>query len=237
MKRIYILIIIALLLTVPAAFSNDPTMVPWPVGTSPEMIDFTKTLMNSYGDPNTWLTGTFHSGIDIDWQTEPYGGAVRSVIDGVISYIDDDYSAGYEQWLLVTTEGTSEFDHEDYGWWYKHLVDPTEEPYGWVFWEDIHPGDLIAPMTGLVSTPHVHFMWSWFEGPDPAKGPWNWCYVNPLDYLDPAPMQGIHFNWIFNPNNNDPAFQSFFLEDVDPISWPYNAGDVGSIMKDEYDLT
>lgn len=62
-------------LLVPFAFSsilgaNDPTVVPWPVGYSLDDMKKTKTLMNSYGDPNgSWADRQFHCGIDIDSHT------------------------------------------------------------------------------------------------------------------------------------------------------------------------
>jgi len=44
------------------------------------------------------------------------------------------------------------------------------------------------------------------------------------------------FSWLFNPNENDPAFRSFFLEDMAPGSWPSDPASVPPIMLDENDL-
>ncbi|MCD4701275.1 MAG: hypothetical protein K8S24_05390 [Candidatus Aegiribacteria sp.] len=88
MKRINsitALVVFALeILSIPAN-ANDPTNVPWPVGSTLSEMNQTKTIMNSYGEPNTWSERRFHSGIDIDALTETGGDGdeVRCVINGV----------------------------------------------------------------------------------------------------------------------------------------------------------
>ncbi|MCD4848209.1 MAG: hypothetical protein K8R76_08465, partial [Candidatus Aegiribacteria sp.] len=217
-----------------SAYANDPTSVPWPVGTDQNA---TKTLLNSYGEPNTWSEGRFHAGIDIDSQTESGGDGdeVRCVIDGVVTEIRDFYIGGITQWVVVTAEGTGIGDHEDYGWWYEHLNNPYVSPYSLWVGKPVVVGTNLGCMHPDVTTPHIHFKWSWWEWPVTDEL-WDWCYVNPLDYLNPEPEQGANFDWIFNPNNNDPAFRSFFLEDMVPSSWPSSAGSVPGIMLDEYNL-
>ncbi len=107
--------------SIPSA--NDPTIVPWPVGYFLEDMETTKTLMNSYGDPNVSI---FHTGIDIQHETTGcdqvrcvYGYDDVSAPDEpnvVISEIYLDVTKGFDQWLAVTTEGTDVNNHEDYGW-------------------------------------------------------------------------------------------------------------------------
>ncbi|MCD4775141.1 MAG: hypothetical protein K8S15_03720 [Candidatus Aegiribacteria sp.] len=61
----------------------------------------TKTLMNSYGDPqNNWSLGIFHCGIDIDsWTETPNCDDIRNVLDGdaVISKISSWETNGFIQ--------------------------------------------------------------------------------------------------------------------------------------------
>ncbi len=67
-----ILAICLLLSAVNSSLANDPTSVPWPVGSTEAAMNSTKTLMNSYGDPqNDWSLGRFHCGLDFDSMTEP----------------------------------------------------------------------------------------------------------------------------------------------------------------------
>ena len=59
MRKISILIIISLSLfslMVTSSFANEPNTIPWPVGSTEAIMNSTKTLMNSYGDPqNDWM--------------------------------------------------------------------------------------------------------------------------------------------------------------------------------------
>ncbi len=121
MKRSKISVVALSMFSASIIYANDPTIVPWPVGTDQNA---TKTLLNSYGEPNTWIDGRFHAGIDIDSQTETGGNGdeIRSVIDGVISDIRE-VAVGMDlQYVVITTVGTGIDDHEDYGWWYEHLM-------------------------------------------------------------------------------------------------------------------
>ncbi|MCD4775137.1 MAG: M23 family metallopeptidase, partial [Candidatus Aegiribacteria sp.] len=98
-----------LLMSAITVHANDPDPdTPWPVGSTDSLMNFTKTLMTSYGDPvNGW--GEFHAGIDIDANTEsPSCDEVRSVIDGdvVISNMYRFYADSAYQWIVITTEGT-----------------------------------------------------------------------------------------------------------------------------------
>ncbi|OPX31882.1 MAG: hypothetical protein B1H09_01785, partial [Gemmatimonadaceae bacterium 4484_173] len=229
-----ILFLICFISTVSNA--NEPTMIPWPVGTTAVMMDSTKTLMNSYGDPqNNWYSGLFHGGIDIDSHTEsPICSDVRCVIDNaVISYWFEselpDPSDPHE-WVVVTTPGTGEFVHEDFGWTYEHLNDPRPDPpYGWHLWDPISRGDTISSMNPHVQTIHTHFAWTDWDFS-------NWCYVNPLDYLTPAPT-GTNFTWTFNPSGYAPAFEYFFLENTVPFGWPNDPADVQAITLDQNNLS
>lgn len=148
-----------------SAYSNDPTSIPWPVGDDlPEMYQ-TKTLMNSYGDPNgSWSDLKFHCGIDIDSLTAQseceevrcvHGEAGQEV---VVSEIFSVYHRGFWEYVVVTTEGAGSQNHEDYGWCYEHLDDPSEN--GIYPWDVIEQGDLIASMHDSVATDHVHFKWT-----------------------------------------------------------------------------
>lgn len=131
MKITNILVVLFLLLT--SAFANDPTSIPWPVGSTAAMMNSTKTLMNSYGDPqNAWGEG-FHCGVDIDaWTESPLGTTFVRCVHGetgspvVISEIRQSYWDGHYEWTVVTTLGTDEYNHEDYGWSYAHLLNPGD---------------------------------------------------------------------------------------------------------------
>lgn len=219
------------------SYANAPTMVPWPVGSTETIMNSTKTLMNSYGDPqNNWDLGSFHCGIDFDAWTEPPLGTtlVRCVHgikeptppDVVITRIIQDYERGYYEYAVVTTAGTSELDHEDYGWCYEHLSDPYFSPDQWEEWDTITEGDFIAAMQLGPDTRHTHFKWTTWDFD-------NWCYVNPLDYLTPTPT-GSNYTWTFNPEGYTNDFEYFFLEDMPHSSWPESTGDVISIMMDKY---
>jgi len=104
----YVSIIVVLSLCLSVSRANDPSMIPWPVGSTEGQMNNTKTLMASYGDPvNGW--GEFHAGIDIDANTEsPSCDEVRSVLDGdvVISNMYRFYADSAYQWTVITTEGT-----------------------------------------------------------------------------------------------------------------------------------
>jgi len=179
MLRNTIILTATLLCMTSSAYSDDPTSIPWPVGDDlPEMYQ-TKTLMNSYGDPNgSWADRKFHCGIDIDSHTSsPNCTDVRcvhgeeGVEDVVISRMFEEFFDGYLQWTVVTTPGDS-LIHEEYGWCYEHLSDPRIQ--GWEEWMAIEEGEYIAPMHPYVATPHIHFKWTAWDF-DP------WCYVTPLD--------------------------------------------------------
>ena len=90
------------------SYATSPTSVPWPVGSTDSLMNFTKTLMASYGDQvNGW--GEFHAGIDIDsWTETPNCDDIRSVLDGdvVISNMYRFYADSAYQWTVITTEGT-----------------------------------------------------------------------------------------------------------------------------------
>lgn len=112
--------LIAMLITI-SLFSilnaNDPTVVPWPVGYDLDDMEITKTLMNSYGDPNRSI---FHTGIDIQYETTGcdqvrcvYGYEEVSAPDEpvvIITDIYEDFKDGFSQFSVVTTEGTEEFN-------------------------------------------------------------------------------------------------------------------------------
>ena len=226
--KIQTIFLIGLFVLATSAYANNPTNIPWPVGSSSSEMNKTKTLMNSYGDPqNDWSLGIFHTGIDIDSQTEtPNCDDVLSVLDGaaIVSEMSSWESGGHLQWTVITTEGTGETNHEDNGWLFTHLADP--HVYGWVEWKDIDLGDLISNMHPYAVPVHTHLKWTTWGGND-------WCYVNPLDYLTPAPMQGTNYTWTFNPEGYTNDFEYFFLEDMGHSAWPENSGDVIAIMMDE----
>lgn len=110
------------------SLANDPTAIPWPVGTTEGLMNFTKTLMNSYGDPqNDWDKGKSHCGLDFDSHTEsPVCSDVRCVIDNAV--ISHWFWTPFEpdtlprEWVVVTTLGTDSINHEDFGWVYEHFT-------------------------------------------------------------------------------------------------------------------
>ncbi|MCD4776339.1 MAG: hypothetical protein K8S15_09860, partial [Candidatus Aegiribacteria sp.] len=216
--------------------ANNPTPIPWPVGSSENQMDSTKTLMNSYGDPqNDWSLGMFHAGVDFDSHTEsPPCYDVRCVIDDAV--ISHWYGTPFQpdtlpwQWVVVTTEGTDSLNHEEFGWSYGHLSDPRVPPHYWNLWDPISKGDLITTMNPYVQTIHTHFKWTTWDHD-------NTCYVNPLDYLTPSPIQGSGFTWTFNPKGYTPSFEYFFLADTLTCLWPIDPDDVPGIMLDENDLS
>ena len=93
--------------------ANVPTIVPWPVGYTLDNLEITKTIMNSYGDPNVSI---FHTGIDIQYETTGcdqvrcvYGYDIVSAPDEpdvIITDIYEDFKDGFTQYSVVTTEGT-----------------------------------------------------------------------------------------------------------------------------------
>ena len=108
------------------------------------------------------------------------------------------------------------------------MSSPYEHEHDW--WTAIGKGELIAEMCPYVQpVVHTHFMWT----------TWNYDnigYVSPLDYLNGAPVQGEHFDWIFNPQEYPSIFESFFLADVIPASWPTNPSAVFSDTLDRNTL-
>jgi hypothetical protein len=246
MKVINAFVMLFLLLT--SAFANDPASIPWPVGSTPPIMNSTKTLMNSYGDPqNAWGDG-FHCGVDFDvWTEPPLGTTLVRCVHGetgspvVISRRLQDYWRGYYEWTVITTPGTDEYNHEDYGWCYEHLTNPVDlvTPEnsddgvpGWQLWEEINVGEQIASMNPDVETQHTHFKWTTWDFDD-------WCYVNPLDYLTPS-ASGSNYTWTFNPSGYTPAFELFFGEQRIPEAWPASPTLVvedPNFLKDENNLS
>ncbi len=245
MGKITILAIFSLSLLsfmVTSSFANEPNTIPWPVGSTEAMMNSTKTLMNSYGDPqNSWSSGSFHCGIDLDsWTEPPLGTTLVRCVHGakepapctvIMSHGPDlDFTSGRMQYSVVTTEGTGEFNHEDFGWCYEHLTNPewtvTPDNNGWQLWEQIGEGELIASMHSDPNPYHTHFKWADWNFT-------NWCYVNPLDYLTPS-ATGLNYTWTFNPSGYTNTFESFFLDQAVPGEWPENPGAVN--MRDENDL-
>ena len=66
--------VLLLFIAISVSRANDPTHgIHWPVGSTEDQMNNTKTLMASYGDlVNEW--GTFLPGIDIDSNTESENG-------------------------------------------------------------------------------------------------------------------------------------------------------------------
>ena len=239
-----ILLLLCLFSTV--SIANEPTTIPWPVGSTEAMMNSTKTLMNSYGDPqNNWYSGSFHGGLDFDaWTEPPLGTTLVRCVHGanepdppsvIITYLNDpSFTDGSLQYVVVTTAGTDSTNFDEYGWCYEHLVNPawttTPDGDGWQKWEQIGEGDLISCMHEEPDTRHTHFKWAdW--------GFSNWCYVNPLDYLTPAPTD-TNFTWTFNPSGYTPAFEYFFLKDTLPLlGWPNDPADVQAITLDQNNLS
>lgn len=190
-----------------ASFANNPTAIPWPVGSTPAQMEFAKTLMNSYGDPcNDW--GTFHAGIDIDENTEATNGdCVRSVINGYVQRFLPNTGGGYGIVISPTMES-------DNGWVYGHLCDPRlpnpEKPAGWEIGDQISTGAFIQLMDPNF-TVHVHFSWVdvWNVGISLA---------NPLDYLVPEP-EGSSY-WQFSPEALIPEFKFLILPEKWAYEWP-----------------
>ncbi len=212
LQAISILITLLIITAFPGTgFSNDPAEdTPWPIGFNAGEMNISRTLMNSYGDLNgSWLYSVFHAGIDIDATTGSLGcDEVRCVDGGYATIVDWNDIPGTEdeiEWIVIICDelgGTVQN-----GWSYGHLTEPSFSPYQYVA-----EGALIGYMHDSVSTPHVHFMWTdWDEN--------EWSYCNPLKYLDPSPTFEDNFVWTFNPDNNDPPFDHFFLENMSYSAW------------------
>jgi hypothetical protein len=162
-------ILLTLVLLSTLAVANDPSSIPWPVGSTAAIMNSTKTLMNSYGDPNgSWSDGMFHSGVDFDALTEPpLGTTLVRCVHGeagspvVISRIRQDYWRGHYEWTVVTTPGTGQYNHEDFGWCYEHLLNPEDlkipenDENGWQIWEEINLGEQLTSMHPDAQTQHT----------------------------------------------------------------------------------
>ncbi len=190
---------------------NDPDPeTPWPIGFNTGEMNISRTLMNSYGDLNgSWLYSVFHGGIDIDGTTGyPNCNEVRCVDDGYATIGDWNDIPGTEdeiEWVVIICDGLGGTVQN--GWSYGHLTEP-----GFPVNTPVAAGQLIGYMHDSVSTPHVHFMWTdWDEN--------EWSYCNPLKYLSPSPTFEDNFIWSFNPDNNNPSFDHFFLEDMSYSAW------------------
>ena len=130
--------------------ANEPTTIPWPVGSTEAMMDSSKTLMNSYGDPqNSWYSGSFHCGLDFDaWTEPPLGTTLVRCVHGVnepdppsviITYLNaPSFTDGSLQYVVVTTAGTDSINFDEYGWGYEHLFNTAY--YGWKLREQICGG-------------------------------------------------------------------------------------------------
>lgn len=203
----------AMFLTVSAGnlFANDPNLnTPWPVGFNTGQMNISRTLMHSYGDLNgTWPSSVFHAGIDIHESTgSPPCNEVRCVDDGyatVIDPIEIPGSDGDYQYVVIICDGKEGLVQN--GWSYGHLTEPSFDPD-----DPVSFGELIGYMTSDITNPHVHFMWT----------DWNsnaYSYCNPLEYLAPSPTSGDGYEWAFNPEENTPSFEHFFLEDMYFTTW------------------
>ena len=221
----YTILLTTLLILASVSIANDPAYgIPWPVGSTDSLMNFTKTLMNGYGDRNNgWYQ--FHTGIDIDNCTEPEdGNCVRCVEDGVIGRIRHiGTSSGY--FVVVIPTPSSQ-----YGWCYGHLKDPAAQ--GWFEGRSISEGALIDTMINTPAMdPHVHFSWV-------DKDSVNTCLVNPLDYLTPEP-EGSNY-WQFNPDELTPAFEHMFLREHYANEWSSfypNSGLAQDSIMDDDNLT
>ncbi|MCD6586948.1 MAG: VCBS repeat-containing protein, partial [Candidatus Fermentibacteraceae bacterium] len=191
--------------------ANDPAEdTPWPIGFNAGEMNISRTLMNSYGDLNgSWLCSVFHAGIDIDATTGyPNCDEVRCVDGGYATLVQEipiPGTDGLTQWLVIICDelgGTVQN-----GWSYGHLDQPP-------FPQEALVADnaLVGTMTTNIDTPHVHFMWTDWNSND-------FSYCNPLNYLDPAPIFEENYQWVFNPENNSPSFDYFFLEDMNYSAW------------------
>ncbi len=223
-----------LLLIVCAGISvaNDPADdTPWPVGTDTTNMRISRTLMNSYGDLNgSWSYSLFHAGIDIDATTgSPDCNQIRCVDDGyatLVQEIEIPGSDGDYQYLVIICDDIG--GSVQHGWSYGHLTQPS-------FFGQTNPpvslGQLIGEMTTDITTPHVHFMWTDWDNNA-------WSYCNPLGYLDAAPIFEENYQWIFNPENNSPRFDYFFLPQIWFSDWDtLSISETQNMMLDESSIS
>ncbi|MEA3265456.1 MAG: FG-GAP-like repeat-containing protein, partial [Candidatus Fermentibacteria bacterium] len=212
LQAISILITLLIVTAFPGTgFSNDPAEdTPWPIGFNAGEMNISRTLMNSYGDLNgDWTFSTFHAGIDIDATTGYLDcDEVRCVDDGyatLVESIEIPGSDGEFEYLVIICDelgGTVQN-----GWSYGHLDQPPFSQY-----DPVADSAFVGTMTTHINTPHVHFMWTdWDEN--------EWSYCNPLKYLSPSPIFEENYQWTFNPDNNNPSFNHFFLEDTSYSAW------------------
>ncbi|MCK5787226.1 MAG: VCBS repeat-containing protein [Candidatus Sabulitectum sp.] len=193
---------------------NDPDPnTPWPIGFSTGEMSNSRTIMNSFGDPNgDWAFGTFHGAIDIDATTgDPDCNQVRCVDDGWVTrreLLSVPGMPGITGWNVIICD--EEGGVVENGWSYGHLDVPVvaEGTY-------VEEGELIGEMIVHPShpeyTPHLHFLWSEWNNNVFAKG-------NPLQFLDALPVSGEGYEWEFNPLSHPDPFESFFL----PYMWYQN---------------
>jgi len=234
MKRVKLAITI-LLTTVlthfPSIVTAEPDFIPWPVGTTLDGQDSSRTLFSSYGThhigwdqvPDTSGVN-FHFGIDIDANTSAIDGCdiVRNVIDRYsCDYFSKPISDNQDdlQWVIVI--GEEQLGSE--GWCYQHLdqlnidfLDPTILH---------HIGDEISIMHPTVGHPHLHFMRS--NAPYLSDEP---ALCNPLDYLVPSAISADSFTWGWDTNRD----RSFFLPDMDYLDWS-NWTSVSEVWQDTLD--
>ncbi len=204
-------------LSIIGAFSNtgicnDPDQnTPWPVGFDTTGMNTSRTLLNSYGDMNgSWEDGWFHGGIDIDATTGFFDcNEVRCVDAGYATEVEEIPIPGTQdetQWYVIICDELGGVVEN--GWAYEHLTQPSfsEEDY-------VAEGQLIGYMhDSVLSVPHVHFKWTDWDNVF-------YSYVNPLFYLNPAPIADSNYVWEFNPQNYDPPFEFFFLPQILYTDW------------------
>jgi len=184
--------------------------------------------MDSYGDYHIpWSHAcedscNFHFGIDFDFPLPPSDGDdesedVWSVEAGEITYVFPwEYDTGsrdiVQEWVIVVCED----QNAESGWCYAHI-----EPISGEFSEEqevLFGIDPIATMAELQEVEevdlvkHLHFMRSKAEYDLNNPG-----LLNPLAYLDPAPVASEDFTWDFFMGQPAGAQRYFFLPDVPAV--------------------
>jgi hypothetical protein len=147
-----ILLICIVAVTAVSVQANDPTEVPWPVGSTLGEMNETKTLMNGYGDRNNgW--DEFHGGIDIDNTTGFFDcKEVRCVDDGYATIVEEIPIPGTQdetQWIVIICDELG--GAVENGWSYAHFTQPSFPQLQYVA-----EGQLIGYMhDSVLSVPHA----------------------------------------------------------------------------------
>jgi len=227
--KMFLLIMILSMTVLNVLIAGEPTKIPWPIGYSESEMHYSRDLLRTYGNTNgIWgSSGNFHPGIDIPYNTEVVDACneVRCVKAGFVTYETSSLDDIEGNVIVICDENLAT---ADYGWCYQHLSE-----FSWRQNDFIPYGALIDTMETGVGVPHVHFMWTDAIYQEPRL-----CYVNPLNFLDPSPLESEGFTWTWNPEGNDPPYEYFFLPYMRYQDWDnLSVDDTFNAMLDKSNLS